>query len=76
MLRDVFLASIFVAYVEPKHFFTFARENSPVQPLTSSLACGNAKTKSIAFESSLYIWESSNINLTVTMFTTGEYVSQ
>ena len=36
MLRDVFLASIFVAYVEPKLFFTFARENSPVQPLTTT----------------------------------------
>jgi hypothetical protein len=33
VLRDVFLASIFLAYVEPKLFFTFARENSPVQPL-------------------------------------------
>ncbi len=29
MLRDVFLASIFLAYVEPKlFFFAFARENS------------------------------------------------
>ncbi len=37
MLRDIFLASIFVAYVEPKLFFTFARENSPVQPLTKFL---------------------------------------
>ena len=33
VLRDVFLASIFVAYVEPKLFFTFAQEKSPVQPL-------------------------------------------
>jgi hypothetical protein len=33
VLRDVFLASIFLAYVEPKHFFAYARENSPVQPL-------------------------------------------
>jgi hypothetical protein len=33
VLRDVFLASIFLAYVEPKLFFTFARDNSPVQPL-------------------------------------------
>ncbi len=34
VLRDFFLASIFVAYVEPKLFFTFAQENSPVEPLT------------------------------------------
>ncbi len=34
VLHDVFLASIFLAYVEPKLFFAFARENSPVQPLT------------------------------------------
>ncbi len=36
VLRDVFFASIFLAYVEPKLlFFTFGRENSPVQPLPS-----------------------------------------
>ena len=34
VLSDVFFASIFVAYVEPKLFFAYARENSPVQPLT------------------------------------------
>jgi SUMO ligase MMS21 Smc5/6 complex component len=28
VLCDVFLASIFLAYVEPKLFFAFARENS------------------------------------------------
>jgi hypothetical protein len=38
VLRDVFLASIFVAYVEPKFFSAFARENSPVQPLTIEIA--------------------------------------
>jgi hypothetical protein len=33
VLRDVFLASFFLAYVEPIFFFAFAWENSPVQPL-------------------------------------------
>jgi hypothetical protein len=32
-LRDVFFASVFLAYVEPNLFFAFGRENSPVQPL-------------------------------------------
>jgi hypothetical protein len=32
VLRDVFFASIFLACVEPKLFFAFTRENSPVQP--------------------------------------------
>ena len=32
-LRDVFVASMFLAYVEPNLFFAFGRENSPVQPL-------------------------------------------
>ena len=36
MLREVFLASIFLAYMEPKLFFAFARESSPVQPLLLS----------------------------------------
>ena len=35
MLSDVFLASIFLAYMESKLFFAFARENSPVQVLTA-----------------------------------------
>ena len=34
MLRDVFFASVFLAYMEPKRFFAFARKNSPVQPLS------------------------------------------
>ena len=34
VLRDVFFASIFLVYVEPKLlFFAFFWENSPVQPL-------------------------------------------
>ena len=33
MLHDIFLASIFLAYVEQYFFFAFARENSLVQPL-------------------------------------------
>jgi hypothetical protein len=36
VLRDVFLASIFLAYVEPKLFFAIAWENSPVHPLTKA----------------------------------------
>ncbi len=38
VLRDVFLASIFVAYVEPFFFFTFAQQNSPVELLLMALA--------------------------------------
>ena len=34
VLRDVFLASFFLAYMEQKLFFTIAWENSPVQLLT------------------------------------------
>ena len=34
VLRDVFFASIFLAYVEPNLFVVIARENSPVQPLS------------------------------------------
>ncbi len=41
VLRDVFLASIFVAYVEPKLFFTFAQENSPVGPTQVGTNGGN-----------------------------------
>ncbi len=33
VLHDVFLASFLLACVEPKLFFTFAQENSPVQPV-------------------------------------------
>ncbi len=44
VLRDVFLASIFVAYVEPKLFFTFARENYPVEPLLLAKALSDTWT--------------------------------
>ncbi len=37
MLRDIFFASIILAYVEPKHFFSLlGGKNAPVQPLNGA----------------------------------------
>ena len=51
VLRDVFLASLFLVYVElgTKTFFAFAQENSPVQPLSVIDPFGMPPPKSVPF---------------------------
>jgi hypothetical protein len=49
VLRDVFLASFFLAYVEPKLFFAFTQKNSPVQPLSVMDPFGMPPPKKVPF---------------------------
>ena len=59
MLHGVFLASIFLAYVEPKLLVAFAQENSPVQPLVMVMTSGG--------------WTSDGVHVVLRMTTHGTY---
>ena len=48
VLSDVFFVFIFLAYVEPKLFFTLAWGNSPVQPLPMTTATVATTTVTVA----------------------------